>query len=230
MNNSNCIDAEANITDTFYNIIRILQLFCSIILLILLIKLVLNYKLKTFKIHKNLFVILFTYSDPCDCLIQVWLVYLIRMPAFTHVTGSPLFHVAIMIERIIATIFVKIYENKGKIISIVSTFIVWTILTFVFIFIYITNMMDVNTYSHPMVYITITSTTYSLSQSYQAKQNILVMNIIFPLDFSYTFVFAIFNTLASFFRSKREEYGQLFYIRSIDVIYLVNKLEIINIF
>ncbi|KAF7633569.1 hypothetical protein Mgra_00007066 [Meloidogyne graminicola] len=62
---------------------------------------------------------------------------------------------------------------------------------------------------------------YSLSQSYQAKQNILVMNIIFPLDFSYTFVFAIFNILSSFIRSKREEYGILKYVRIIDGISLL---------
>uniref|UniRef100_A0A1I8BP81 7TM_GPCR_Srx domain-containing protein n=1 Tax=Meloidogyne hapla TaxID=6305 RepID=A0A1I8BP81_MELHA len=126
--------------------------------------------------------------------------------------------------------------------------------------------MDVNTFSHPMMYLTLTSiynsqilidihsfflilvicisiadyyliyrnkkiksnffssiSSYSLSQSYQAKQNILLMKIIFPLDFSYTFVYALFNILSTFIRSKRQEYGQLVYVRTYDGTILVNK-------
>lgn len=62
---------------------------------------------------------------------------------------------------------------------------------------------------------------YSLSRIYQTNENILTMRIIFPLDFSYTFVFTIFNILSSFIRSKREEYGQLVYMRTYEAFTLV---------
>uniref|UniRef100_A0A1I8BPA4 Serpentine receptor class gamma n=1 Tax=Meloidogyne hapla TaxID=6305 RepID=A0A1I8BPA4_MELHA len=107
------------------------------------------------------------------------------MPAYLYIIGSPLFHFAIMIERVLATVYVKIYEKQGKIFSSI--------------------------------------TNYSLSQSYQAKQNILVMRVIFPLDFSYSFTFALYNILSNFIRYKREEYGQLVYVRALDGIILVIK-------
>jgi len=47
------------------------------------------------------------------------------------------------------------------------------------------------------------------------------MRIIFPLDFSYSFVFGLYSILSTFIRSKRSEYGQLKYIRAIDAINLV---------
>nr|CAD2191736.1 unnamed protein product [Meloidogyne enterolobii] len=218
------------------------------------------------------FIVLFTYKNSCDCLIQIWVVYLIRIPFYLQIAGSPLFHFAIMIERILATVYVKIYENQGKKIGVISTIIVW-ILTLMFgFYVYITSSMDVNTFSHPMVYLTLTSiynsqllidihsfflilviciaiadyylinrnkkiksnfsiTTYSLSQSYQTKQNILVMKIIFPLDFSYTFVYALFNILSTFIRSKRSEYGQLVYVRTYDgIILLIIVHAIITLF
>ncbi|KAL7076320.1 hypothetical protein ACQ4LE_004239 [Meloidogyne hapla] len=189
---------------------------------------------------------------------------MIRIPSYLYVVGSPLFHFAIMIERVLATVYVKIYENQGKKIAIISTIIMWSLLAIFLLFIYLTNSMDAETFGHPMVYITITSiynagfslilhyfllflvlcisfadyflfrlnkkiksnffssvTSYSLSQSYQAKQNILVMKIIFPLDFSYTFVFVLYNILNNFFRHKREEYGNLTFIRSIDTALLL---------
>uniref|UniRef100_A0A915MGX5 Very-long-chain (3R)-3-hydroxyacyl-CoA dehydratase n=1 Tax=Meloidogyne javanica TaxID=6303 RepID=A0A915MGX5_MELJA len=69
-------------------------------------------------------IVLFTYPDPCECLIQVWLVYLIRMPSYFYYLGSPLFHFAIMIERVLATVYVKIYENQGKLFSVICTIVV----------------------------------------------------------------------------------------------------------
>jgi len=45
------------------------------------------------------------------------------MPFIVYVNGSPLFHFAIMIERVLATVYVKIYENQGKIFGIISSII-----------------------------------------------------------------------------------------------------------
>ncbi|CAK5070095.1 unnamed protein product [Meloidogyne enterolobii] len=102
------------------------------------------------------FIVLFTYSDPCECLIQVWLVYFIRMPAYFYYLGSPLFHFAIMIERVLATVYVKIYENQGKLFSVICT-IIWTINLIYGVYIYITTQMDTDTFSHPMVYLSLTT-------------------------------------------------------------------------
>jgi len=46
------------------------------------------------------------------------------MPAYIYNAGSPLFHFAIMIERVLATVHVKIYEKKGKLFGVISTIIV----------------------------------------------------------------------------------------------------------
>ncbi|CAK5018054.1 unnamed protein product [Meloidogyne enterolobii] len=76
-----------------------------------------------FEASMNFFV-LFTYSDPCECLIQVWLVYLLKMPSYIYTCASPLFHFFIMIERVLATVYAKIYENQSKMFGVVSTIIV----------------------------------------------------------------------------------------------------------
>jgi len=47
------------------------------------------------------------------------------------------------------------------------------------------------------------------------------MKIIFPLDFFYSFVFALFNLLANVIRYNREQYGQLFYTRTYESLTLV---------
>jgi len=47
------------------------------------------------------------------------------------------------------------------------------------------------------------------------------MRIIFPLDFSYTFVYTIFIILSTLIRMRRVEYGQLNYIRSYDILMMV---------
>uniref|UniRef100_A0A914NHU0 G_PROTEIN_RECEP_F1_2 domain-containing protein n=1 Tax=Meloidogyne incognita TaxID=6306 RepID=A0A914NHU0_MELIC len=210
------------------------------------------------------FIVLFTYSNPCDCLTQVWLVYLIRMPEYIYYLGSPLFHFAIMIERVLATVYVKIYEKQGKLFGVISTIIVWLLNLMFGLYIYITTQMDTDTFGHPMVYLILTTkynsqiliylnyillflvicvaiadyylivrnrkiklnffnstTNYSLSKSYQSKQNILLMRIIFPLDFSYSFVFALFNALANFLRYNRDEYGPLVYVRTYEGITLL---------
>nr|CAD2171948.1 unnamed protein product [Meloidogyne enterolobii] len=150
MNITQCTAAEEVVLDTKYNIIRILTTILSIIVIVLLLQIIWFYKTKTVKLHTNLiilignvfflyaiyvlsfmleavvnFVVLFTYSNPCDCLTPVWLVYLIRIPAFFYCFGSPLFHLAITIERVLATVYVKIYENQGKFFGVISTIIVF---------------------------------------------------------------------------------------------------------
>lgn len=69
---------------------------------------------------------------------------------------------------------------------------------------------------------------YSLSRNYQTNENILTMRIIFPLDFSYTIFFSIFNILSGYIRIKREQFGILVYIRTYETITLVRFSELIN--
>uniref|UniRef100_A0A1I8BPC9 7TM_GPCR_Srx domain-containing protein n=1 Tax=Meloidogyne hapla TaxID=6305 RepID=A0A1I8BPC9_MELHA len=172
-----------------------------------------------------------------------------------------------MIERVLATIYVRIYENQGKMLGFISTIIVWSLIALFGLYVYLSSIEDVNTFSYPLPFLTLTSiynseilifihlfflflvvcisvadyflihrnlkiksnffssiTTYNLSKSYQAKQNILVMKIIFPLDFSYTFVYVIYNILSTIVRLNKDEYGQLVYIRNYEMINLVDEL------
>uniref|UniRef100_A0A1I8BQJ1 G_PROTEIN_RECEP_F1_2 domain-containing protein n=1 Tax=Meloidogyne hapla TaxID=6305 RepID=A0A1I8BQJ1_MELHA len=78
------------------------------------------------------------------------------MPAYIYVSGSPLLHFAIMIERVLATVYVKIYEKHGILFGVISTIILWVTLAIFVIFMCLTNM-GTDTYSHPMVYFTVTS-------------------------------------------------------------------------
>nr|CAD2163655.1 unnamed protein product [Meloidogyne enterolobii] len=290
MNQTQCIAAEASVLNREFNIVRVLFIILGSIIIVLLLHVVWSYKTNPLKLHTNIiilisnvlflyaifvlsymfeafmnFFVLFTYSDPCQCLIQVWLVYLLRMPVYIYNCASPMFHFFIMIERVLATIFAKIYENQGKIFGIISTIIVWGITLIYCLYIYITTRMDTNTFSHPMVYTSLTtiynsqlliylsfiflffgicisiadyflilrnrkiksnffnSSTnyYSLTKSYQTKQNILLMRTIFPLDFSYSFVFALFDILSTILRYNRDEYNMLAYVRNFEAIILL---------
>uniref|UniRef100_A0A1I8BQ17 G protein-coupled receptor n=1 Tax=Meloidogyne hapla TaxID=6305 RepID=A0A1I8BQ17_MELHA len=129
MNQANCLAAEAAVLDKADNIERGVHVILGMIIFILLIRLVCTYRTKSVKLHPNLIVsfneiVLLTYSNPCDCLNQVWFVCLIRIPSYIYFLGSPMFHFAIMIERVLATINVKIYEKQGKMIAIIGTIIV----------------------------------------------------------------------------------------------------------
>uniref|UniRef100_A0A1I8BQH7 7TM_GPCR_Srx domain-containing protein n=1 Tax=Meloidogyne hapla TaxID=6305 RepID=A0A1I8BQH7_MELHA len=124
MNQTQCIAAEASVIDKGYNIVRVLHFIFGQIFIIMLCRIIWSYRTKSLKLHKNLIIVLFNYKNSCDCLIQVWLVYLIRIPFYLQIAGSPLFHFAIMIERVLATVYVKIYENQGKLIGVISTIIV----------------------------------------------------------------------------------------------------------
>nr|CAD2193455.1 unnamed protein product [Meloidogyne enterolobii] len=74
------------------------------------------------------------------------------MPAYIYNCASPMFHFFIMIERVLATVYAKIYENQGKILVLS-----WGITLIYCLYIYITTRMDTNTFSHPMVYTSLTS-------------------------------------------------------------------------
>nr|CAD2123668.1 unnamed protein product [Meloidogyne enterolobii] len=177
MNQTQCIAAEASVLNREFNIIRILFILLGTIIIVLLLHVIWSYKTNPLKLHTNIiilisnilflyaifvlsfmfeafmnFFVLFTYSDPCECLIQVWLVYLLKMPAYIYNCGSPMFHFFIMVERVLATVFAKIYENQGKLFGVISTIIVWGITLIYCFYIYITTRMDTNTFSHPMVY------------------------------------------------------------------------------
>uniref|UniRef100_A0A1I8BNM1 G_PROTEIN_RECEP_F1_2 domain-containing protein n=1 Tax=Meloidogyne hapla TaxID=6305 RepID=A0A1I8BNM1_MELHA len=150
MNQTQCIAAETSVLDTGYNIVRALHLTLGTIVLILLIRVVWSYKTKSVNLHKNLIIVLFTFSDPCDCLTQVWLVYLIRMPAYIYTFASPLFHLAIMIERVLATVYVKIYEKQGKMFGVISSIIVLlfihAIITLIVYDYFLKKQSDINKY------------------------------------------------------------------------------------
>ncbi|CAK5018060.1 unnamed protein product [Meloidogyne enterolobii] len=45
------------------------------------------------------------------------------MPAYIYNCASPMFHFFIMIERVLATVYAKIYENQGKILVLSVQFL-----------------------------------------------------------------------------------------------------------
>ncbi|CAK5018057.1 unnamed protein product [Meloidogyne enterolobii] len=47
------------------------------------------------------------------------------------------------------------------------------------------------------------------------------MRTIFPLDFSYSFVFALFDILSTVIRYNRDDYNMLAYVRNFQAIILV---------
>jgi len=55
------------------------------------------------------------------------------------------------------------------------------------------------------------------------------MRTIFPLDFSYSFVFALFDILSTIIRYNRDEYNMLAYVRNFQGIILVTILFKLNL-
>nr|CAD2192618.1 unnamed protein product [Meloidogyne enterolobii] len=183
MNETQCNDAEASVRDTLFNIVRVFHIIFGTIIVVMVFRNVWSYNTKSLKFHTNLiilisniliiyllltlsyiveafnnFLILFTYSNPCDCLIQVWLVYLIRIPDYLYILGSPLFHFVLMTERVLATIFVKIYDKQGKMFGVTATIILWS-LNFLFaLYVYLSSSLN---FDQPLAYITLTNVSNS---------------------------------------------------------------------
>ncbi|KAI3415660.1 hypothetical protein GPALN_005253 [Globodera pallida] len=220
-----CEAAQASITNVQYNIVRAVQTTHPV------------------KLHANLVYLALTYSDPCDCLSPVWLVYVVRMPFYMYIAGSPMLHLAIMVERVRATLFVHNYERAGTkfAIGILAIVIYFTLtgrynateLLYVhYFFLLLVICISIADYflirMNRRLKRTLSSSPdssnkvqdYSLSRNYQTNENILTMRIIFPLDFSYTIFFSIFNILSGYIRIKREQFGILMYIRTYEAITL----------
>ncbi|KAL3093348.1 hypothetical protein niasHS_005862 [Heterodera schachtii] len=276
-----CAAAEASVINVQYNIVRAVQTVTGLLITVLLLRIFWYCKNHPVKLHANLVIILIsvfllyalfvwsivvaaawnfylalTYSDPCDCLSPVWLVYAVRMPFYLYIAGSPMLHFAIMIERVRATLFVHNYERAGTKFAVGILALVATLLVAFCVYVYFSTIID-PTFEKPMVYFTLTGRynatellyahyfflllvicisiadyflirmnrrlkrafsnkvqDYSLSRNYQTNENILTMRIIFPLDFSYTIFFSIFNILSGYIRIKREQFGILVYIRT----------------
>uniref|UniRef100_A0A914HVH0 G-protein coupled receptors family 1 profile domain-containing protein n=1 Tax=Globodera rostochiensis TaxID=31243 RepID=A0A914HVH0_GLORO len=98
-----------------------------------------------------------TYTDPCQYLTPVWLAYLLRMPAYIYLIASPLFHFAIMIERVRATIFVRRYEKEGFKCGIGGIIFLWLITALFSVYIVCTSLQDTVTFSKPLVYLSMTT-------------------------------------------------------------------------
>uniref|UniRef100_A0A183C7Q1 G protein-coupled receptor n=1 Tax=Globodera pallida TaxID=36090 RepID=A0A183C7Q1_GLOPA len=282
-----CEAAQASITNVQYNIVRAVQTVTGLVITVLLLRIVWFCKTHPVKLHANLvsilisvfllyaifvwsfivaaawhFYLALTYSDPCDCLSPVWLVYVVRMPFYMYIAGSPMLHLAIMVERVRATLFVHSYERAGTKFAIGILAIVVVLVTAFCVYVYFSSIID-PTFERPMIYFTLTGRynatellyvhyfflllvicisiadyflirmnrrlkrtfsnkvqDYSLSRNYQTNENILTMRIIFPLDFSYTIFFSIFNILSGYIRIKREQFGILMYIRTYEAITL----------
>jgi hypothetical protein len=52
-------------------------------------------------------------SRPCQLLTPVWLSVVLLAPNYVYSAGIPLFHFAVMAERLRATIWLRSYEQQG---------------------------------------------------------------------------------------------------------------------
>ncbi|KAL3101846.1 hypothetical protein niasHS_003255 [Heterodera schachtii] len=68
---------------------------------------------------------------------------------------------------------------------------------------------------------------YNLSRSYQAKENIVTIRLLFPLDFSYTLFFTIFIISSAFVRFYKDEMSLLVYNRAYEGIQLILSMHAI---
>ncbi|KAH7710227.1 hypothetical protein AAVH_22468 [Aphelenchoides avenae] len=80
----------------------------------------------------------FTYAEPCDLLIPVWMNVVVRGIGYVYVYSFPLWHLALSIERAWATLQPHNYESSGVLYGVVASAIVWTYsVTYVGFFVYL---------------------------------------------------------------------------------------------
>ncbi|KAH7721699.1 hypothetical protein AAVH_10777 [Aphelenchoides avenae] len=67
----------------------------------------------------------FTYANPCDLLIPVWMNVVVRGIGYVYVYSFPLWHLALSIERVWATLQPHKYESSGVGYGVLTSVTVW---------------------------------------------------------------------------------------------------------
>ena len=124
---------------TGMSIIQLVDVFLSIMSIVLFILNILEFKKSKHTIHFNFKIniviaailglihavfmlvthlrnqiIYRTYTNPCELLISTWIVLILRIPGFIYVFGMPIVHFCAFAERALATFFVRKYEAIGN--------------------------------------------------------------------------------------------------------------------
>uniref|UniRef100_A0A183BIK2 G_PROTEIN_RECEP_F1_2 domain-containing protein n=1 Tax=Globodera pallida TaxID=36090 RepID=A0A183BIK2_GLOPA len=160
---SDCVEAQLYGTNSGYVFVRWAHMITGLAILLLLANIfAFIVKKRCLPLHGNLKLMLLnlisvTCTDPCQYLTPVWLAYLLRMPAYIYLIASPLFHFAIMIERVRATIFVRKYEREGLKCGIGGIIFLWLITALFSVYIVYTSLQDTVTFSKPLIYISMTT-------------------------------------------------------------------------
>ncbi|KAH7700486.1 hypothetical protein AAVH_32393, partial [Aphelenchoides avenae] len=67
------------------------------------------------------------YSNPCDLLVPPWAIAAAKLFTYSYVTGFPIWHLAVTLERILATRWADKYEALGPCFGIAASFVVWAL-------------------------------------------------------------------------------------------------------
>lgn len=67
-----------------------------------------------------------TYRDACDLVVPPWMIAIVRGATFTYASAFPLWHLALTLERLLATYRAKKYEATGVAFGIVASVLVVT--------------------------------------------------------------------------------------------------------
>ncbi|KAH7721206.1 hypothetical protein AAVH_11300 [Aphelenchoides avenae] len=68
-----------------------------------------------------------TYSDPCSLVEPAWLIVIVRGITYSYTTSFPLWHLALTVERILATHLAAQYERSGKTFGVLASVVVFTL-------------------------------------------------------------------------------------------------------
>ncbi|KAH7715416.1 hypothetical protein AAVH_17188 [Aphelenchoides avenae] len=70
-----------------------------------------------------------TYRDGCDLVVPPWMIAIVRGSTFSYATAFPMWHLALTLERLMATQRAKKYETAGVAFGIVASILVWMMST-----------------------------------------------------------------------------------------------------
>lgn len=65
-----------------------------------------------------------TYHDGCDLIVPPWMTVIVRGTTFTYATAFPMWHLALTLERLMATQRAKKYETTGVAFGMVASVLV----------------------------------------------------------------------------------------------------------
>ncbi|KAH7725040.1 CBN-SRB-15 protein [Aphelenchoides avenae] len=154
VNVSVCAEAEGYAYDAVLKLVLMPDVIISISTLALLVALVKKPEFRSMPVHPNLKILLanvlvsyamlstilavglsrvlimfHTYRESCDLVVPPWLTAIVRGASFSYSSAFPMWHLALTLERLMATQRAKKYETTGVVFGIIASVLVWTIST-----------------------------------------------------------------------------------------------------